>query len=288
MKSFKISLFCTLLLCSLVLGNVLAAAAFGQSFGQSMGQPISPSLHHSNHSPLVRLEGLSPKEKTRLMGFLRSAAYGEKVPGAMHLSTKFRSKVNGGVSREKAESKPNSDDDNECFFQIPERLSLFKSTTDKDPCTGLGTLLIADTDTQILYLCKNGKAVADFDFAQGWNGIQKRKEGDERTPLGVYSIKAPRRSESGFHKFIHINYPTSYQKSLGYTGSEIGIHGPSRWIRCLGRLTTYFNWTDGCLAVASDRDINEVSQFVIDNSVSTLAVYPLEETGNSLEKFTAP
>lgn len=214
------------------------------------------------------------------MGFLRSAAYGESAPGAIRLSTSFFSNVADGKKRPQEKPKA-EEEESDCF--IPERFSMFKATPGRDPCTGLGTLLIADTDTQILYLCKDGKSVRDFDFAKGWHGVQKRKEGDERTPLGVYSIKAPRRSENGFHKFIHINYPTSLQKKNGYTGSNVGIHGPSRWARCLGRLNTYFDWTNGCIAVASDRDINEISRFVEENRVNKLAVFPLEETGNSLE-----
>jgi hypothetical protein len=246
------------------------------------GQTLSHAIGQGNQSPYIRVEGFSLAEKTRLTGFLRSAAYGEGVPGAIRVSATLVKEVSGGSSRTQA--KPKAEDDNGCLFTVPERFSLFKATTDKDPCTGLGTLLIADTKTQILYLCKNGKSVGDFDFAKGWNGVQKRKEGDERTPLGVYSIKAPRRSDAGFHKFIHINYPTALQKKNGYTGSNVGIHGPSRWARCLGRLNTYFDWTNGCLAVASDRDIDEVSRFVEENKVEKLAVYPLEETGNALEK----
>lgn len=273
-KSLKISLLFALI------GSLVFASG-----SSAVGQSLSHSLGHSNHSPFIRVEGFSPSEKARLTGFLRSAAYGENVPGAMRLSATLLKEVSGGApgNTTRTQAKPKEDDDNGCLFQVPERFSLFKATTDKDPCTGLGTLLKADTKTQILYLCKNGKSVGDFDFSKGWNGTEKRKEGDERTPLGVYSIKAPRRSDAGFHKFIHINYPTSLQKKRGYTGSNVGIHGPSRWARCLGRLNTYFDWTNGCLAVASDRDIDEVSRFVEENNVEKLAVYPLEETGNSVE-----
>lgn len=253
-----------------------AAISTMSALPQGTGQTLS----NANNSSLIRVEGFSQAEQTRVIGFLRSAAYGESVPGAMRFSTSLFNNVSGGGTRPQA--KPKVEEDDGCF--IPERFSLFKATTDKDPCTGLGTLLIADTATQILYLCKNGKSVKDFDFAKGWNGTAKRAEGDERTPLGVYNIRAPQKSASGFHKFIHIGYPTSHQRKLGYTGSNVGIHGPSRWARCLGRLNTYFNWTNGCLAVASDRDMDEVSRFVEENSVTKLAVYPLEETGNSLEK----
>ena len=258
--------------------NLLGAAIGTMS---ALPKGAGQTLYQSNNSSLIRVEGFSQAEQARVMGFLRSAAYGESAPGAIRLSNAILN--NSAESGKRPQAKPKAvEEDDGCL--IPERFSMFKATTDRDPCTGLGTLLIADTATQILYLCKNGKSVRDFDFAKGWNGTAKREEGDERTPLGVYSIKAPQKSVSGFHKFIPIGYPTSHQKRQGYTGSNVGIHGPSRWARCLGRLNTYFNWTNGCLAVASDRDMDEVSRFVEENSVTKLAVYPLEETGNSLEK----
>ena len=46
------------------------------------------------------------------------------------------------------------------------------------------------------------------------------------------------------------------------TGSDVGIHGPDRWIACGGVLNVAFNWTQGCLAVADDRFIVEIAQFV--------------------------
>ncbi|MBN8541758.1 MAG: L,D-transpeptidase family protein [Deltaproteobacteria bacterium] len=275
LNSIKIALLSALIGSSLT----VSATALGNEGFQS------PLQRSASVSSLIQVEGLSQAEKTRLRGFLRTAAYGESAPGAVRISANLLDAVanDGRGSTRKAKPKPN--DDGECFFQVPERFSLFKATTDRDPCAGLGTLLIADTETQILYLCKNGKSVKDFDFAKGWNGTAKREEGDERTPLGVYNIKAPQKSSSGFHKFIHISYPTPHQKSQGYTGSNVGIHGPSRWARCLGRLNTYvFDWTNGCIAVGSDREIDEVSRFVEENTVTKLAVYPLEETGNSLAK----
>lgn len=271
-KSLKASLLSTLL-----------GASIFASGSAALGQTLGPSIGQGNHSPFIRVEGFSQAEKTRLTGFLRYVAYGENAPGALRLSTTLINEVSDGSTRSQAKAKQKTDEETGWFSQFAQRFSLFKATTDKDPCTGLGTLLIADTDTQILYLCKDGKSVGDFDFAKGWNGVQKRKEGDERTPLGVYKVKAPRISNDGFYKFIHIGYPTPQQKKNGYTGSNVGIHGPHRLARWLGRLNTYVNWTNGCLAVASDREMDEISRFVEENKVEKLAVYPLEETGNSLE-----
>jgi hypothetical protein len=241
----------------------VSAAALGNEGFQS------PLQRSASVSSFIQVEGFSQAEKTRLRGFLRTAAYGENVPGAMRISANLLDNVASDGRGSTRKAKPKSNDDGECFFQVPERFSIFKATTDRDPCAGLGTLLIADTETQILYLCKNGKSVKDFDFAKGWNGTAKRKEGDERTPLGVYSIKAPQPIfEWDFTSSSTSAIRPLQKKSQGYTGSNVGIHGPSRWARCLGRLNTYvFDWTNGCLAVASDRDIDEVSRFVEENNV---------------------
>lgn len=266
---------------------IVSAVANGQQLA-SIESTFQTSTQRPAASSLIRRQGLSSAEDLRLTGFLRTAAYGENAPGAIRISANLISAVTA-VSKDhsgnsgKTKSKP--DEEDQCFFQLPERFSLFKATPETDLCKDKGTILLADTDTQILYLCKSGKTVRDFDFAMGWNGVKKRKEGDERTPLGIYDILAPKKSNSGFHKYIHIVFPTEFQKRQGYTGSNVGIHGPSRWAKCLGALNTYIlDWTNGCIAVGSDREIDEISRFVEENKVEKLAVYPLEETGNSLEK----
>ncbi len=226
----------------------------------------------------IRLEGFSDGERTRLMGFLRTAAYGPDVPGAMKISTQLMNSVNGKKS-EKSNNANSEDDDNGCFFSVPDRFRVFKKLPAQDPCIDQGTSVVADTGSQILFLCKDGKTVKDFDFAMGWSGTGKRKEGDEKTPLGVYSLASPRRSGDGFYKFVGVGYPTAQQKEKGYTGSAVGIHGPSRWGRCLGFLNATFNWTNGCLAVMSDNQIDEIASFVTTNKAKRIVILPLEETG---------
>lgn len=230
----------------------------------------------------IRLEGFSEGERTRLMGFLRAAAYGPNVPGAMKISSQLlgpSSSGRGNTNSVRANNASTAEDDNGCFFTIPDRFRVFKKLPAQDPCIDQGTSVVADTDSQILFLCKDGKTVKDFDFAMGWSGTGKRKEGDEKTPLGVYSLASPRRSGDGFYKFIGVGYPTAMQKDNGFTGSAVGIHGPSRWGRCLGFLNATFNWTNGCLAVMSDSQIDEISSFVTTNKAKRIVILPLEETG---------
>lgn len=283
-EAIKNQPFLTFIMNPTLVGAVVLAAGFASpsAFGQ-----MAPS--YSNSSSYNHVTGFSESEKLKFIGVLRTAAYGANVAGglpnfklASSSATSLKTSSGDKTKRPKKDAeKPMVEEESECWFQVPERFSLSKALPDVDPCTGLGTLLIADTKTRILYLCKNGKAEADYDLAIGWEGVQKRAEGDEKTPLGIYDISPPRDSKP-FAKFIHIQYPTPQQERLGYTGSAVGIHGPSRWARCLGRLNTFFNWTNGCLAVAGDKEINQISRFVEQNKVKKLAVYPLEETGNSL------
>jgi murein L,D-transpeptidase YafK len=48
----------------------------------------------------------------------------------------------------------------------------------------------------------------------------------------------------------------------GYTGSGIGLHGPRRGYTWLGRLNARVDWTRGCIALASDREIDALARWV--------------------------
>lgn len=65
-----------------------------------------------------------------------------------------------------------------------------------------------------------------------------------------------------FGLFVPVNYPTPEQQAQGFSGSDVGIHGPERLFACRGRLNVLVNWTQGCLAVADDHFIAEISDFV--------------------------
>ena len=82
----------------------------------------------------------------------------------------------------------------------------------------------------------------------------KRKKGDKKTPLGKYYLSPPRPSVSGVRTFIHVGYPTLRQRSKGFTGGAIGIHGPRRD----GRLRS----TLGCISVKTNDDIDEIASWV--------------------------
>jgi hypothetical protein len=149
----------------------------------------------------------------------------------------------------------------DCSDLTPKELKILKVAPAQDPCMGRGTSLVALGTSGVLYLCENGKTAESYDIAIGRGGLGKAKAGDNKTPLGTYSLSQPQVSER-FGLFIPVGYPTRAQAANGLTGSDIGIHGPDRIFACAGALNVSVNWTAGCLAVADDRFIIAVSNFV--------------------------
>lgn len=85
------------------------------------------------------------------------------------------------------------------------------------------------TDTQGLLPAASMKLVADYYISVGLAGVDKRSEGDLRTPLGVYYItssldpeKLPDLYGAGA---LPINYPNVLDTKRGNTGSGIWLHG---------------------------------------------------------------
>lgn len=121
--------------------------------------------------------------------------------------------------------------------------------------------IVIDTKTHGLSLCRNGKRVGRFVVALGRGGVDKRKEGHNKTPLGRYRLGRPTHSKK-FHRFVPIAYPTRAQRKKGFTGSAIGIHGPRRSLRTWGALNLLMDWTQGCIAVSSDTQIESIVRWV--------------------------
>src|SRR5438445_459722 len=107
-----------------------------------------------------------------------------------------------------------------------------------------GTHVVVDASARRLQLCEDGNPAREFRVALGAGGLEKRRQGDQRTPIGEYPL-APGRSSSQFHTFLHVGYPTGEERARGYTGGDIGVHGPGRSFRYLGSLSTLSDWTAG-------------------------------------------
>ena len=134
------------------------------------------------------------------------------------------------------------------------------ATLDDNPCQD-GDALVVSTGTRRLFLCEEGRAHKQFAVALGSGGLGKQREGDRRTPLGLYPLGTPRHSWS-YGVFVPVGYPTAAQARAGYTGGAIGVHGPRRELAGAGLLNTVADWTAGCIAVGSDHEIDEIAAFV--------------------------
>jgi hypothetical protein len=127
-----------------------------------------------------------------------------------------------------------------------------------DECAGKGTRVLVDSASHRMWLCEGGKTALSVGVRLAREGVGKSKEGDGKVPLGTYPLGAARKSEK-FGTFIPIGYPTGVQRKKGFTGGGVGVHGPHRMVRWLGRLTNTFDSTDGCVGVATDAEMSKVA-----------------------------
>ena len=117
------------------------------------------------------------------------------------------------------------------------------------------------TTQQILHICKHGTIIKTFKVALGHKGVGKKQAGDNKTPIGLYGLAHPRKSNQ-FKVFIPILYPTPKQLAAGYTGRDVGIHGPTQSSRWFGWLNHLPSATRGCIAVGNNTQIEYVADWV--------------------------
>lgn len=143
------------------------------------------------------------------------------------------------------------------------------------PCQRDETAIVVDTAAHRLHLCRDGAREETFAVALGISGVDKRRAGDNRTPLGSYRLGTPRASR-WFHRFIPVQYPTVAQQRAGFSGSAIGIHGPPRGLETAARLAMLVasDWTAGCIAVATDDEIQRIVAWVDARQVRTVRLLP--------------
>lgn len=132
------------------------------------------------------------------------------------------------------------------------------------------TRVVIEKAARRLTLEHDGQVLARYAVALGSDPIgQKEKEGDGRTPEGVYSVdfKHPR---SRYHLALRISYPDARSreaaKRAGVSpGSDIMIHGIRNGFGWLGALHRERDWTDGCIAV-TNAEIREIWSRVPDGT----------------------
>jgi murein L,D-transpeptidase YafK len=122
--------------------------------------------------------------------------------------------------------------------------------------------LVVDTSKSTLYVFENhngnARYLADYYISSGKNGIDKLREGDKKTPLGVYHVTSSMPKEKladlyGVGAFP-INYPNEWDRREGRGGSGIWLHGtPS------DTFSRPPQASDGCV-VLTNRDLEAIRQ----------------------------
>lgn len=114
--------------------------------------------------------------------------------------------------------------------------------------------IAVDAEKSRLYLFANGEQglslIGDFYISVGKLGVDKRVEGDQRTPLGLYftnqiipGAKLPDLYGVGA---LPVNYPNDWDRLQGRTGSGIWLHGsPSEQFARVPQAS------DGCVVLAN-------------------------------------
>lgn len=96
--------------------------------------------------------------------------------------------------------------------------------------------IVVDTSKSRLYLFENNagepRYVADYYISVGKAGAEKLREGDQKTPLGVYFVTAnlPVEKLSDFYGVgaFPLSYPNEWDKRQGKNGHGIWLHGVPR------------------------------------------------------------
>ncbi|CAG4885366.1 conserved exported protein of unknown function [Georgfuchsia toluolica] len=152
--------------------------------------------------------------------------------------------------------------------------------------------IVVDTQKSRLYLYRNDdgmpRFVADYYITQGKLGADKIREGDKRTPIGVYHVTSSlsRKQLGDFYGSgaYPINYPNEWDKRRGRNGRGIWLHGtPSNTFSRPPKAS------DGCVvlanqdldAIAADLQIG-LTPVIISNSIEWLSLDDWQAERSSL------
>lgn len=124
--------------------------------------------------------------------------------------------------------------------------------------------ILVDSRRSRLYVFENAdgrpRYVADYYVSLGKRGVAKVREGDQKTPIGVYHVTAnlPRSKLTDFYGAgaYPINYPNEWDRRLARTGYGIWLHGtpPDTYSRPPRA-------SDGCIVLANP-DLISVGRYV--------------------------
>lgn len=124
--------------------------------------------------------------------------------------------------------------------------------------------IVIDAGRSRVYVYENAggtpRIVADYYTTLGKRGIEKLREGDKKTPIGVYHVtsRIPGSKLPDLYGWgaFPINYPNEWDRMLGKTGYGIWLHGAPSDTYARAPLAS-----DGCIALANP-DIEDLGRRV--------------------------
>ena len=122
--------------------------------------------------------------------------------------------------------------------------------------------ILIDTSRSRLFVYANDlgrpRYVTDFYISLGKNGVDKTREGDQKTPIGVYTIIERKDKLPDFYGTgaFPLSYPNDWDRMHGREGHGIWLHGtPSDTYARPPRAT------DGCVVLTND-DLARLAKYV--------------------------
>jgi murein L,D-transpeptidase YafK len=107
-----------------------------------------------------------------------------------------------------------------------------------------------------LQLLKAGRVLREFEVSLGLAPVgPKQREGDYRTPEGVYHVET-RNPSSDYFLSIKVSYPDAADRARAQAkgvdpGGQIMIHGLPNQPKYETQRYRGWDWTDGCIAVSN-------------------------------------
>ena len=154
--------------------------------------------------------------------------------------------------------------------------------------------VVVDTQKSRLYLYQNEKGtphfVADYYITQGKLGADKMREGDKRTPVGVYHVTGSlsRAKLGDFYGSgaYPLSYPNEWDRRNGRNGHGIWLHGTPSDTFSRAPLAS-----DGCVVLAN-QDLDAIAKtlqigltpVIISNSIEWLSLDDWQAERESLQK----
>jgi murein L,D-transpeptidase YafK len=131
-------------------------------------------------------------------------------------------------------------------------------------------ILIEKKERRLALISKN-KVLKSYKIALGGNpNGPKERQGDNKTPEGMYSIDS-RNRDSRYHLSLHISYPNEKDKKRAKElrvspGGDIMIHGIKNGFSWVGDSHAGVDWTKGCIAV-TDEEIEEIDKLAPNGTI---------------------